>query len=65
MTNAQRDMQTALERTYAGEQSIESGCVMDALADLGWKLAPIAQTRPAQDELPLPASTRGLPKVAP
>lgn len=61
MTNAERDMAFALERVFGSEQSLESGCVIDVLQDLGWTLtrAPM----PGQYELPY-ASTRGLGKRA-
>lgn len=61
--SALRDLQHALELTYAGEQSIEAGCVKDHLEDLGWVLTPAPErvVKPAQEPLPL-ASTRGLPK---
>ncbi len=59
--SALRDLQHALELTYAGEQSIEAGCVKDHLEDLGWVLTPAPRAKPEQDPLPL-ASTSGLPK---
>lgn len=61
MTQALRDLQHALERIYSGDQSIEAGCVMDQLTDLGWTLTPLPVERVQQDELPL-ASTRDLGK---
>lgn len=57
----QRDMQHALERVYSGDQSIEAGCVLDALADLGWLLDEAPPVAPGQLELPA-ASTKPLPK---
>jgi hypothetical protein len=58
MTNAERDLQHALERTFSGDMSVESGCVMDALEDLGWQLTPV----PVRGEQPEPASTKPLAK---
>ena len=60
-SQALRDLQHALEICYAGDQSIEAGCVADALEDLGWALTPAPLRRVAQEPLPL-ASTAALPK---
>lgn len=61
MMQALRDLQHALEQVYGSDQSIEAGCVADQLAELGWTLTPLAQTRVEQEPLPL-ASTSRLPK---
>lgn len=58
MTNAQRDLAFALERCYSGDQSLEAGCVLDALTDMGWRLVKQAEPVPVPDV----ASTRRLPR---
>lgn len=61
MRRCQRDMQHALEKVYAGDQSIEAGALLDELHDLGWVMReapPIA----GQMELPSEASTKPLGK---
>jgi hypothetical protein len=58
MTNAQRDLAHALERCYSGDQSLEAGCVLDALTDMGWRLERMADPVAVPDV----ASTRGLPR---
>lgn len=60
MTQRLRDLEHALSKVFSGDMSVEAGCVMDALTDLGWQLTPIAQTQPA----PPAASTQDLPKKA-
>lgn len=63
MRQSLRDLQHALESVYSGDQSIEAGCVADALEDLGWSLTPAPPLRRvAQEPLPL-ASTAALPKM--
>lgn len=58
MTNAESDLAFCLERVYSGDQSLEAGCVIDALTDLGWRLIRLAEPVVS----PEPASTRGLVK---
>lgn len=60
MTQRLRDLEHALSKVFSGDMSMEAGCVMDALEDLGWQLTPIAETRVD----PPRASTSRLPKVA-
>lgn len=56
VTAALRALMQALEQVYAGDQSAEAGCVLDALADLGWGL--IAAPQIAVDQ----ARTREAPR---
>lgn len=38
MNAAQRVLRMALEQVYAGDQSAEAGCVLDAITDAGYAL---------------------------
>lgn len=57
-----RDLQTALERVFSGDQRIESGCVADALADLGYDGLRLQRLTPPEPSLFPAASTSRLPK---
>lgn len=58
-----RDIQTALERLFSGDMSVEAGCLADQLEDLGYdglRLRRLVRPEPSLfDE----ASTSGLPKM--
>ena len=55
-------IQAALEKVYAGDQSIEASAVADHLEDAGWVLRQVAPGfAPADPSLPF-ASTKALPK---
>lgn len=61
MTQAQRDLAHALTIVYGSDQTIEAGCVLDQLEDLGWSLTTTRPPRPESSLFPA-ASTSRLPK---